>query len=216
MRSQRSNEAETQTASRVEHLLGLLREHSQRDPSPALRARLSELASQRLRERRASMEKSRKRLAWLVPALAIPLLIVLVSSAVISIHLRQKEFRRATDAVQVNRPAPPPTNEMHVTAPIRPHKLPHRTKQILPSGQSPLTGQQQMTMRLPYSNGAIETGTGATIRVSMSQSELFSLGFPVSATLRDRRIVAQLTLGDDGLPRAISLPLPLEFVKEEK
>ncbi len=73
-----------------------------------------------------------------------------------------------------------------------------------------------MTLRLPYSNSAIENGTQATIRVSMSQADLLSLGFPVNATLQDRRILADLTLGDDGLPRAISLPLPLEVIKEKK
>jgi hypothetical protein len=71
-------------------------------------------------------------------------------------------------------------------------------------------------MRLPYSNSAIETGTNTTIQVSMSQSELLSLGFPINATVQDRRIVAELTLGDDGLPRAISVPLPLEVTKEKK
>ncbi len=73
-----------------------------------------------------------------------------------------------------------------------------------------------MILRLPYSNSAIQTGTDTTIRVSMSQSELQSLGFPINTTVPDTRIVAELTLGDDGLPRAISLPLPLEVVKEKK
>ena len=73
-----------------------------------------------------------------------------------------------------------------------------------------------MTLRLPYSNSAIETGIDSTIRVSMSQSELLSLGFPITATVQDRRIVAELTLGDDGLPRAISLPLPLQVMKEKQ
>jgi hypothetical protein len=50
----------------------------------------------------------------------------------------------------------------------------------------------------------------------MSQSELLSLGFPINATVQDRRVVAELTLGGDGLPRAISLPLPLEVIKEKK
>ena len=54
------------------------------------------------------------------------------------------------------------------------------------------------------------------IRVSMSQSELLSLGFPINATVQERRIAAELTLGDDGLPRAISLPLPLEVMKEKR
>ena len=69
-----------------------------------------------------------------------------------------------------------------------------------------------MVVNLPYSNTAIDTGTDATIRVSMSQTELESLGFPMNATLRDRRVLAELTLGDDGLPRSISLLLPLELV----
>jgi hypothetical protein len=73
-----------------------------------------------------------------------------------------------------------------------------------------------MTIRLPYSNSAIETGTDTTIRVAMSQSELLSLGFPVNATVQDGRVVAELTLGDDGLPRAISLPLPLEVIREKR
>src|ERR1700757_4801741 len=74
----------------------------------------------------------------------------------------------------------------------------------------------RMTMQLPYSNSAIETGTYTTIQVSMSQSDLVSLGFPINATIHDRRIAAELTLGDDGLPRTISLPLPLEVMKEKK
>jgi hypothetical protein len=75
---------------------------------------------------------------------------------------------------------------------------------------------RHMVVRLPYSNNAINTGTDATIRVSMSQAELVSLGFPMNETLHDRRVVAELTLGDDGLPRAISVPLPLEVVREKK
>jgi hypothetical protein len=73
-----------------------------------------------------------------------------------------------------------------------------------------------MVVRLPYSNSVIDTGTDATIRVSMSQAELVSLGFPMNETFHDRRVVAELTLGDDGLPRAISVPLPLEVVREKK
>jgi hypothetical protein len=50
----------------------------------------------------------------------------------------------------------------------------------------------------------------------MSQAELVSLGFPLSAALHDRRVVAELTLGDDGLPRAVSVLLPLEVIRETK
>jgi hypothetical protein len=78
------------------------------------------------------------------------------------------------------------------------------------------TNARRMIVRLPYSNSAIDTGTDATIRASMSQAELVLLGFPINTPLQDRQVVAELTLGDDGLPRAISVPLPLEVVREKK
>jgi hypothetical protein len=109
---------------------------------------------------------------------------------------------------------------------------PENTAQVAPATPAPVTrrpaihrphsglaqaqGARRMTMQLPYSNSAIETGTYSMIRVSMSQSELLSLGFPINATVQDMRIAAELTLGDDGLPRAISLPLPLEVMKEKR
>ena len=92
---------------------------------------------------------------------------------------------------------------------------PLRTSHSLPRLAQNTTARR-MVVRLPYSNSAIDTGTDATIRVSMSQTELVSLGFPMNATLHDRRVIADLTLGDDGLPRSISVPLPMEVVKEKE
>jgi hypothetical protein len=94
---------------------------------------------------------------------------------------------------------------------VKSTRLPHP----LPS-LAQTTIAQRMVVRLPYSNSAIDTGTDATIRVSMSQTDLVSLGFPMNAILHDRRVLAELTLGDDGLPRSISVPLPLQLVKEKK
>jgi hypothetical protein len=108
--------------------------------------------------------------------------------------------------------------DVHVVStghsPMPPSPVNRRSRPKLPPAQAP--SAREMVIRLPYSNRSVDTGTGATIQVSMSQSELLSLGFPLNATLHDRRVVAELTLGDDGLPRAISLPLPLELIKEEK
>lgn len=53
MSEQRSTRTEIEAVSRVERLLGLLGELTQRDPSPALRERLRALAAQRLRIRDA-------------------------------------------------------------------------------------------------------------------------------------------------------------------
>jgi hypothetical protein len=121
-----------------------------------------------------------------------------------------------TDTTKAISSVPLPALGTSTTTTARLSAATHLQNYHPPSRLMKQSGPQRMTLRLPYSNSAIANGTQATIRVSMSQSDLLALGFPVNATLQDRRIVADLTLGDDGLPRAISLPLPLEVIKEKK
>jgi hypothetical protein len=150
------------------------------------------------------------------PVFALALLAAIALVMVLVLHFRRQEPTQAGRTAQENRPAVSHEYKAHITPATRPaasrRKKIHRSE----SAVIPFIGPQQMTMRLPYSNGAIQTGTDTTIRVSMSQSELLSLGFPINATVQDRRIVAELVLGDDGLPRAISVPLPLEVMKEKQ
>jgi hypothetical protein len=217
MSEQQSKRTETEDVSRVDHLLGLLGDLSQRAPSPALRDRLAVLASQRLNENSeyAVRSKELKLLVWLRPALAAAVVAIGLAT-VLTIHFRERELVPTDRTAKVSRPATSPENTLRATPAS--HPLISRKPKVYRSQSAPAVPgtTRQMTMRLPYSNSAIETGTNTTIQVSMSQSELLSLGFPVNATVRDRRIVAELTLGDDGLPRAISVPLPLQVMKEKK
>lgn len=144
------------------------------------------------------------------------MLIAIGSAAVLVVYLRQSERLR----VGIESPVTPPKQALNTDSgplaavPAAEVKPPKMTR-LLPS-LAQNTPARRMVVRLPYSNSAIDNGTDATIRVSVSQAELVSLGFPMTAILRDRRVVADLTLGDDGLPRAISVPLPLELVREKK
>jgi hypothetical protein len=153
---------------------------------------------------------------WLKPAIATALVMAMGAIVVSVVHFRQHEAVRTEQTAQAKPPAIAQEKRVQV-APVAPSfsarrlTVRHPKSELMPPGST-----RQMTMRLPYSNNAIENGTGTTIHVSMSQSELLSLGFPINATVQDRRIAAELTLGDDGLPRAISLPLPLEVVKERR
>lgn len=218
MSEQLSKRTKTEDASRVDHLLGLLGDLSLSDPSPTLRERLSALAVQRLGENSeyATRSKERKSPVWLRPAFAAAAVVAIGLATMITIRFRERELVPSDKTAKVNRPATSPENTLQATPAS--HSLISRKPKVYRSQSAsavPAT-TQQMTMRLPYSNSAIETGTDTTIRVSMAQSELLSLGFPINATVQDRRIVAELTLGDDGLPRAISVPLPLEVMKEKK
>jgi hypothetical protein len=212
-----SKRTETEQVSRVDSLLGFLKNLSQRDPSPALRERLAVLASQRLNADAARFHGTdRKELSWLKPAFAATLLIASGFATVFYFYSRQHGPAQQNGTAGASHPAVSPDVTARVTSAAQPpvaKRPPLRRSQ--PAFMKPVT-TRRLTMRLPYSNSAIETGTDATIRVSMSQSELLSLGFPINRTVEDRRIVAELTLGDDGLPRAISLPLPLEVMKEKE
>jgi hypothetical protein len=218
MRQQRSAQDNAADESRVEFLLGLLRETAQRDPSPVLRERLSALYSERLIGRRSPVPVARgdslRALAGFRPALITGLLFLIGLTVSLLAYRWQRAPLKADIHPSAVLPLAPPVDEMPLTAsqsnraPIK-HGRAHRA--LVQRGNS-----QRMVLLLPYSNRDVANGTNSTIRVSMSQSELLSLGFPLTETLHDRRVNAELTLGDDGLPRAISVPLPLELIKEKR
>src|SRR6516162_10486269 len=87
----RSKRTETEQVSRVDSLLDLLKDLSQRDPSPALRERLAVLASQRLRENRGGAARLRaiRQKAWFKPAFAVVLLAAVGLATLFVIHSRQ-------------------------------------------------------------------------------------------------------------------------------
>jgi hypothetical protein len=217
---ERQYRAEKEDLRRVDQLLGVLGHGSVREPSAELRERLARLVAERLspgqepgwRLGRADLISSlRLRLV-----LASALLVAVGFGVAYLAHVRNYRPIAIHAPVGVEPSAIPLRNDAVPAERVkgsraRPRKSPH-----VMSGPSKRSGPQQITMQLPYSNDAIRTGTAATLRVAMSRSELLSLGFPVCATVDDGRVVADLTLGDDGLPRAISLPLPLERIKEKK
>jgi hypothetical protein len=220
MVEQRPTRTETADAPRMEYLLGVLRSLSQQDPPPALRDRLWLLSYQQLRGgvepgRRLGSPRAGLR-SWLRPAFAAALLIVIGSLAVLVVNIHRSERLRAGIELRIAPPQEPSNIGSAALSAVPAEEVKSlRTSHSLPKSAQNTTARR-MVVRLPYSNSAIDTGTDATIRVSMSQTELESLGFPMNATLHDRRVVAELTLGDDGLPRSISVPLPLEVVKEKK
>jgi hypothetical protein len=214
MSEQQSKRIEIEDVSRVDSLLGFIGDLSKREPPMALRERLRVLAGERLSHYPRHVE--RKRLTWLKPVVASACFVAAGLATGLAVHFFERSHIRNSGTAKLISSVPSQETMIHSVAVVRPSadKLP-KSHHLRPSLVE-LPSTRQMTLRLPYSNSAIATGTGTTIRITMSQSELVSLGFPINETVQDRRIVAELTLGDDGLPRAISLPLPLEVLKEKK
>src|SRR5258708_12110098 len=178
----RSKRTETEDTSRVDYLLGLLGNLSRQDPSPALRERLSDLAVQRLKEEPESAPRLRsaghRSLKWLKPVFVAAMLVVIGLTTIFVAHIRQRESLPTNSAAKVGPPAPSPRSGIQTIPAMKPSKvrLPkiHQPRSVL----TQRTGAQRMTMRLPYSNYAIETVTPTPLRVPFSQPNLLSPGFP--------------------------------------
>jgi hypothetical protein len=221
MMEQQTKRPETVDVSRVDDLLGALKDLPPRDPSPALRERLELVSSARLKNGPApGRQRGGVHLSLfprIRPAIAVALLVVIIGLVALFLaHLSKPEPLRAGTQPSVASSIASVNGGIRIQPAARSPEARLPKTRHSPAKFEPSTVAQSMIVRLPYSDSAIITGTDTTIRVSMSQAELMSLGFPINEPLHDRRVVADLTLGDDGLPRAISVPLPLEVIKEKK
>jgi hypothetical protein len=75
-----------------------------------------------------------------------------------------------------------------------------------------LSQLRSFTVELPYSNRDIANGTGTAVSVQVSREELMALGYPIDDVAGDHKYLAEIALGDDGLPRSIRIPLPLRSI----
>lgn len=195
----------------AEHLLHLLKQVSAQDPPADLRERIVEMSSVQMRPQHLFPIVDwvhAKAIRWLLPAsTAVAMLVI------------------AAILYMLYRPAPPdsltlrtmtPVSPQVMSAPSQPLSVPRiRRKHSRRSDIKPEPiPNERLTLLLPYSNADVSTGTTTTVRISMSQSQLIALGLPLPSGSPNVRFVADVSLGDDGMPKAISLPLPLQVLKE--
>lgn len=219
MKDQHPDRIKSEDIANLDQLLESLKRIEVQGPSPAVRNRLSELYAERLRETPIPTKKPSdwhlKPSFWFQFAAASGMLIAGIGGAMLLVHFHQRGHLQA-DHNSVASPGVTLASGGRVVAAVPIPKVARVPTRHLRSAPAKDAVPQRMIVRLPYSNDSIATGTSTTIRVSMSQSELVSLGFPMSETVQDRQVVAELTLGDDGLPRTISLPFPLQVIKEKR
>jgi hypothetical protein len=217
MLKQRSHETEFAAVSRVNRLLSLLRVAMRHEPPPALRARLAEMSSEHLSKLRTE-ENPRKsperRPAFSVPAFGSVAALLIAGAACIGFLIHEESHPARVKHVASAPSAPPAIPVPRNVEGPQSAVTPQRRNRAPRSGT--YRGRPGLVIPLPYSDTAVNTGSSAIIRVSLSQAELLSLGVPVNPSIRNRQFVAEMILGDDGLPRAISVPLPLTVIEEGK
>jgi hypothetical protein len=70
----------------------------------------------------------------------------------------------------------------------------------------PVKNPQPVFVTLPFSDPTLAAGTSVTIRMALSDAELLAMGItPHENGLGQSSYVADVVLGDDGLPRAIRI-----------
>ena len=95
---------------------------------------------------------------------------------------------------------PPPVLETHEITPKTPS--PAKVKRH----QHPkVANPHPVFVKLPFSDPTLMVGTSVTIRLALSDAELLAMGIRPIESDPSRSYVADLVLGDDGLPRAIRI-----------
>jgi hypothetical protein len=215
---QLSPQKQTGAITRVDQLLTRLRAVTQLDPPPALRARLARMSSERLGPDRPHGMPRRslpRRPAFTVPAIGLIAGLFLACAAFIGFWVQKASHHGRVNRIALESPAVP-------AAPVRRNTearpaVSVRQRRIRVGRAGDYAGHAgDLVISLPYSDSAVHTGTGTTIQVSLSQEELLTLGVPVNPTMDDRRFIAEMVLGDDGLPRAITVPFPLTVIEGKR
>jgi hypothetical protein len=178
--------------SHVDTLMRRLSQESSREAPHRVRVHM-ENAVQRYRP---SQPLAAKR--WLLAAAVLFAALALTIGAMVS-----KRSGHSSLTSKVPTPAntqPPPVLETHE---VTPKTLPHAN---VKRHQHPkVANPQPVFVRLPFSDPTLMAGTSVTIRLALSDAELLAMGIRPIESDPSRSYVADLVLGDDGLPRAIRI-----------
>lgn len=212
MQDRESRELQTEAPSDADHLLVLLRSLTRlHDPPPAIRERLAQLSAQRL-----GTHPHPKRKRWLPRMVPAAVCILFACAVVAGILVHRQNRPHTMNRAAVASPAVPESARPVQPASSAIPAVPSARHRPFRKPSSPAVQLSKVVIPLPYSDSAVATGTEVSVPVILSQDELMSLGVPMSPAIHDRQYLADLLLGDDGLPRAISVPLPPGVLAEKR
>lgn len=182
-------------SSELSHVDALMRKLAEVSPRQApQRVRLH--MEHAVRRYRSSQSLLTKR--WLLAAAALFLVLAAAVGAIIS--KRSGHTDPISEVVAPVEPQPPRLLEPQRAIPKTPSRPKTKRHQ-----QPKIANPQPFFVRLPFSDPALMSGTSLTVRLALSEAELLAMGVRPIETDPSRSYVADLILGDDGLPRAIRI-----------
>lgn len=197
-------EPQRRDRSEIDALLKRVAQESRREAPLSVRQHLRGMIQRQNSPRRSIGQ------GWLLPAAGIAAALVFTVAVILAISAfssRRSHNERvsmapptatASDrglnsplAIDIQKPA----------TPLAPQ--PTRARQRKPP--SAVRAPESMFVVLPFSDRTLASGTSLTIRLALSDAELLALGVAPDENKRGQLSVADVVLGDDGLPRAIRL-----------
>jgi hypothetical protein len=187
-----------ETQNELAHVDALMSKLAQESPRQAP-LRVRQHVAQAVEQYRSLQQTSTNR--WLLAAAVLLAALVLTAGSII--------FKRSGQRAQ-----PPSEITAHATPQPKPAGLepqPSSVPKTLPTAKTKAhqranaTEPQPVFVTLPFSDPALMSGTSVTIRLALSEAELLAMGVRPIESNSSGSYVADLVLGDDGLPRAIRI-----------
>jgi hypothetical protein len=135
---------------------------------------------------------------WLLAATVLLAALVLTIAAMVS--KRSGHSDQTSKVLAPANPLPPPVLETQRARPQAPPSSKAKMHQ-----HPKVANPQPVFVTLPFSDPSLMTGTSVTIRLALSDAELLAMGIRPIEGDPSGSYVADLVLGDDGLPRAIRI-----------
>lgn len=196
MSEQTNRVRETQKElARVDALMSKLAQESPRQAPLRVRQHMMEAVRQY-----RSLEPSRAN-RWLLAAAVLFAAFVLTASTIIFRRSSQR-VHSPTQIVAQTDSQPKPT-ALEPRSSSHPKTLPGAKAK--PRHRANAANPQPVFVTLPFSDPTLMSGTSVTIRLALSEAELLAMGVRPIESNSSGSYVADLVLGDDGLPRAIRI-----------
>jgi hypothetical protein len=181
--------------SQVDALMRKLAQESPREAPHRVRLHIESVVVQQYRSPAPLAGKR-----WLLAAAVLFAALALTISAMISRRSGHSDLESKVVA-PANVQAPPMLEAQRDIPTVLPPSKTRRHQHQTPKAANP----QPVFVRLPYSDPTVMTGTSVTVRLALSEAELFAMGVRPIESNPSGSYVADLVLGDDGLPRAIRI-----------
>jgi hypothetical protein len=195
--SEQTNRAR-ETQNELAHVDTLMRKLAQESPQQAplrLRQHLTEAVQQY-----RSSERSRAN-RWLLAAAVLFAALALTAGSIIFKRSGQRAHL-PSEIMAHAEPQPKPT-VLEPRSSSEPKTLP--SAEANPHRRTNAANPQPVFVTLPFSDPTLMSGTSVTIRLALSEAELLAMGVRPIESNPSGSYVADLVLGDDGLPRAIRI-----------